>query len=156
MNEKTQANRGRLVPLLLGLVAGALLAAIPIGNTALKLQAQLDTANSNIAQLQAGITQLQQERVQLGKRDLPVQVSFRHGVLSAGLVLTLHNVSRSELAVSASFSREGASPQSRQLVLPPDGVREVGEREGWAFVTGDTVVLTNPSFREWRGSAPQT
>jgi hypothetical protein len=83
------------------------------------------------------------------KPDLPVRVGLRRALLGAGMVLTVRNISRSDLPVTATFARPGAPPETRELVIPPNGVREIGRLQGWEFLPGDSVALQNPTFRGW-------
>jgi hypothetical protein len=139
----------------LGLAGGAFVVSAPLGKYTLDLRSAFDSAQQELVNLQSEVTrlqtansQLQAQRVELVKPDLPVSVSVRHAIFGAGLVVALKNTSPSDLAVTGEFRRPGAASQTRELVIPANGAREIGEREGWAFVVGDTIVLSNPQFRD--------
>jgi hypothetical protein len=147
--------RAQVVPLLLGLVGGAFVVAAPLGKYTLDLRSAFDSAQQEvvhlqdeISRLQSANSQLQAQRVELVKPDLPISVSVRNAIFSTGLVVTLKNTSASDLAVTGEIRRPGAPSQTRELVISANGVREIGEREGWAFVVGDSIVLSNPQFRD--------
>jgi len=147
--------RSQVPPLLLGLIGGAFVVAAPLGKYTLDLRSAYGSAQQEVANLEGEVTrlrvansQLQAQRVELVKPDLPISVSIRHAIFSAGLVVALRNTSPSDLALTGEFRRPGAAPQQREMVIPANGVREIGEREGWAFVLGDSIVLSNPQFRD--------
>jgi hypothetical protein len=96
------------------------------------------------------LARLQMQSNELAKPDLPVRVGLRRALLASGLVLTMQNASGSDLPITATFGRPGAAPQTRELVLPANGVKQIGENDGWAFAAGDSVVLSNPNFRPWK------
>jgi hypothetical protein len=98
--------------------------------------------------LQSQMTDQQKMAQELAKPDLPIQLSVRKGILDAGYVLTIRNVTAKEIAVNATFGGPSGAEQTRRLVLPPNGVREVGESEGWAFSSRDAVTLKNPNYRD--------
>lgn len=109
-------------------------------------------ANSKIALL----TEEANKKIQLANRpEIPVNVSFRKALLSSGGVASFRNRSSRSIAVTATIERP-SSGQSRifDLTLDPAHTKEIGEREGWAFVSGDTVTLTEPEHKSSAFQAP--
>jgi hypothetical protein len=158
-----------VMPAVIGLVIGAVVAGSPLFY--LKAQAikelnaataELTAASSSVVALTKQMQELEAERnalqsqmtdqqkmaEELAKPDLPIQLSVRKGILDAGYVLTIRNVVAQEIAVNATFGGPSGAEQTRRLVLPPNGVREVGESEGWAFSSRDAVTLRNPNYRD--------
>lgn len=112
----------------------------------------LTDANSKITLL----TEEANEKLHLANQpEIPVDVSFRKALLSSGDVASFRNRSSRSIAVTASIERP-SSGQSRifDLTLDPGHTKEIGEREGWAFVSGDTVTLTQPEHKSLSFQAP--
>lgn len=93
-------------------------------------------------------------RQPFSKPDLPLQLSFRKGFFDAGIVLTVRNVSREQVAVIADFGGAAGGSESRRIVIPANGAREVGDSEGWAFTAGDSVTLKNAEYRDLTQTVP--
>ncbi len=75
--------------------------------------------------------------------EVPVAVSYRSGLLANGLVATFKNISGSAIAVTAEIVRPSTGRrQAFELVINGGGIREIGELEGWAFVSGDIVTVS--------------
>lgn len=109
------------------------------------LQTALDSA---IAEANTRINEANAALQQASKRDLPVSVSFRSALLGSGLVAAFKNNSSRTLEVAAVFNSPGTGQQKQtNLVIPPNGVQEIGYAEGWAFAAGNHVTLTNSEFR---------
>lgn len=138
-------------------------------DTASNLSAQLATMTKDVEQVraeaaglqnqvQATETQATAEQHQLqtteaklaaeARPDLPVNLSFRKGLISAGLVGVFRNTSSKELE----FTLDLVSPATgqhvrRAIVLNPNGFFEIGAKEGWAFAPGQRITLNNPAYR---------
>lgn len=98
--------------------------------------------------LDATIAEANAKLQQASKRDLPISVSFRQALLGSGLVATFKNNSSQTLEVAAVFSSPSTGQQKQtNLVIPSNGVQEIGHAEGWAFAAGNHVTLTNNEFR---------
>ena len=135
--------KDRVITLVIGLLCGAAVAAVPLTQKANALQQQ-------IAQLQQQQNALLAQRSELAKRDLPVEIRYREHVLfQTGAQLIIQNVSGSDLPVTAEFTRADSPPMTRELVVPANGFVSVDARQGWAFEPGDSIKLHNPSFRDW-------
>jgi len=148
MTERVARNHPlRLSPSVLGFLCGALLVGVPYVKYTMDLRYEIIATRNQLARLQM-------QSNELAKPDLPVRVGLRRALLASGLVLTMQNASGSDLPITATFGRPGAAPQTRELVLPANGVKQIGENDGWAFAAGDSVVLSNPNFRPWKNPSP--
>jgi hypothetical protein len=126
------------------------------------LSAKLETVTKEAAglqtQVQATQAQASAEQQQLqsteaklaaeARPDLPVVVTYRNALLSAGLVGVFRNTSSRELE----FTLDLASPATgrhirRAVVLNPNGILEIGAQQGWAFAPGQQIMLINPAYR---------
>ena len=89
------------------------------------------------------------------KRDLPVSIQFREAMFGRNLVAVFRNNSSEAIEVSAVFTSPTTGQKlERNLVIPGNGVQEFGEREGWPFVPGQHVELSNRNFRPAGGNVP--
>lgn len=80
--------------------------------------------------------------------EIPISVRFRKALLSSGLVASFKNETEDPFAVTLEFSRESTDRRdNRDLVLNKDQSREIGEREGWAFVKDDKIVLSRKGYK---------
>jgi hypothetical protein len=106
----------------------------------------------------ANEAQATQEREQLEKTqatlaaesrpDLPVALSFRRGLLSAGLVGMIRNTSNRELEFSLDLESPATGRHMRRsIVLNPHALMEIGGHQGWAFAPGQRITLNNPVYR---------
>lgn len=99
----------------------------------------------------------EQERLLLEARkpDLPIRVTYRNAFTGPGLVAVFHNDSNQMVEVVASFSSAGVNAtQSWRLVLSPNSRQDFGYREGWAFVPGQHIRLTNTAYRPFETIVP--
>jgi hypothetical protein len=112
------------------------------------LQVSLVDANQR---LNDAATQLKANEARLTeavKPNLPVVINFRPAILGNGLVAVFRNTSSSQLEVAAAFSSEATGMRrGANLVIPGNGVTEVGYAQGWAFAAGQRIHLTNSEFR---------
>lgn len=173
-----ETTRGRsLAPALIGVLAGAVVGAagagVPLFMKSKELEAQLtsltnangvlvaerDSARLAVVnaeqQLQAERTNAEQELAQqralteeLAKPTLPLQLSVRKGWVDAGFVLTIRNVATQEVAVMAKFESPGGGAGQKRIVIPANGIKEVGETEGWAFSSRDSVTLSSAGYQD--------
>lgn len=80
--------------------------------------------------------------------DLPIDLSFRRGLVSTGLVGVFRNTSSKELE----FSLDLQSPATgrhihRSIVLNPHALLEIGALQGWPFAPGQQITMNNPAYR---------
>ena len=126
----------RVTTLLIGIIAGGLV-------TWFSLKPSLDSARSRMDRLVTA-------RQRLTRHGLPVVVRLRHAQTGDGMVLTVQNVSSSDLPISAELGRAGTRTQTRELIVPASGVAQIGAEQGWAFAAGDSVTLHSEGFRDWQ------
>lgn len=80
--------------------------------------------------------------------EATVNVTFRKAIFSSGQVAVIANTSPA--AISATFTASRPSTgvsKSIDLTLDPNRPKEIGEREGWAFVAGDRVQVEQPGHK---------
>lgn len=126
--------------------------------------ASLETAVSELEATQAKLTetqlQLQDKEAQLAevsKPELPVVVTFKSSLSGAGLVGVFKNTSVSPIEVAAVFSSPATGgKRAANLVIPPNGVKEIGHVEGWPFAAGQHIQLMNNRFRPVEYDVPGT
>jgi hypothetical protein len=80
--------------------------------------------------------------------DLPVRVSLRSALMGSGKVAQLHNFGATELAVAVTV-RSNASNQQKEwrIVIPANGTKQIGRRQGWNFAFGDELELLQDGYR---------
>lgn len=109
------------------------------------------TADATAAQASAEQQQLQSTEAKLAaetRPDLPVNLSFRKALLSAGLVGVFRNTSGNELEFTLDLESAASGRHIRKaVVLNPNGILQIGAHEGWPFAPGQRYVLNNPAYR---------
>ena len=123
---------------------------------ATKIQEANDQATAKVketaAKAQASIDALATDaRNRLQAANLPettAEVAFRKAVLSNGGVAMIRNVSASSVPFTILVGRP-STRQSRQYSPVVDGGKtiEIGEREGWAFLSGDVIRVVQPGHK---------
>jgi hypothetical protein len=89
------------------------------------------------------------ERLQAANRpEATVVVAFRKALFTSGSVAAVKNSSARAIAVSVVAIRAGTS-QQKQFELTIDGgmAKEIGERDGWAFLNGDTLSVSQSGHK---------
>ena len=80
---------------------------------------------------------------QLAAANLPeatVLLSTRKALVSSGNVAIIKNASTQTIGISVVATRPASNQrQSFEMVLDSQQTKEIGEREGWAFISGDVV-----------------
>jgi len=112
-----------------------------------------DDANAKLSQ----ITEEANGKIaQANLREISVRVAFRKAILSSGLVATISNTSNQTIAITAEVSRPSTN-QSKTFPLTIDmGLgAAIGQQEGWAFVAGDTVTISQPDHKSLTFKAPE-
>lgn len=111
-------------------------------------QHQAAKVSEAYATAQQRISVLSSQLSEEAKRDLPIVVSFRRAVLGNGLVVIFRNDSGSTLEAAAELSSPATGEKrTAHLVLPPNGVQEIGYAQGWPVVAGQHIRLVNNAYR---------
>jgi len=109
------------------------------------------TADATAAQASAEQHQLQSTEAKLAaeaRPDLPVSLTFRKGLLSAGFVGVFRNTSTKELEFTLDLQSAATGRHVRKaIVLNPNAVLQIGAHEGWPFAPGQRYILNNPAYR---------
>ena len=99
-----------------------------------ELKTKLDEANKQIAIA--------------NQRETRVKVSFRKGFIDSGYVATFTNTYNQPVVITADFERpSSAKKRSAEMTFDPGQSKEIGESEGWAFVSGDTVTVNQDNHK---------
>jgi len=86
---------------------------------------------------------------------LPIEVKFRNALLGPGMVLQVQNKSGAPLMVFVSLKNPTTQQEkSMRLDISPNGNGEIGHQEGWVLASGDSIKVSNASYRTWQGSIP--
>lgn len=103
-------------------------------------QQLVNDANNKLAEAQSRIQRANQPEV-------PVRVGFRKALMSSGNVAGFNNTSGQTIAISINVSRSSGQSRSFEVTLDPGMTKEIGEREGWAFIPGDSITITQPGHK---------
>lgn len=96
------------------------------------------------------------EKLQLASQpEVQVQISFRKALLNSGNVAVLKSQSRESIAITLEVARPSSgSRRNFELILDSGQVKEIGAREGWAFVAGDTIRVIQPNHKVLEAVSP--
>jgi hypothetical protein len=128
-----------------------------------RLAAALATANAQIEQLrvqrlynfQPPVAQTAAPLPPAVKPDMPVTVSFQRDAQNTGMVAVIRNLWSSPLEVAAVLvNPSNGQQQQRNLVLGPNGVHEIGRRQGWPFEPGQRITLSSENFKAKEVTVP--
>ncbi|HEX5125282.1 MAG TPA: hypothetical protein VFW00_00945, partial [Rhodocyclaceae bacterium] len=116
---------------------------------------KVDVANLQTRQLvteaNSKIHQMAEEanaRIQLANQpEIPIRVFFRKAIMSSGNVAGFNNMSGQTIAVTINVNRATGQSRSFDLTLDPGITKEIGEREGWAFIPGDTITVAQAGHK---------
>jgi len=141
-------------------VAGSVIEHRRAGEAAASLETAVEQLEATQARLTETELQLQEKQAQLAevtKPELPVVVSFKASLSGSGLVGVFKNTSVSPLEIEAVFSSPATGgKRAANLVIPPNGVKEVGHVEGWPFAAGQHIHLMNNRYRPVEYDVPGT
>lgn len=121
-----------------------------------KLGKLKDEANEKLKQLAeeatATVQQLANEannKLQTANQpEVDVLVSFRKALISSGKVAAIKNASGQSIAISVNIERTSSGGvRAYELTLDPGQVKEIGEREGWAFILGDRIAISQAGHK---------
>lgn len=144
--------------------------AAAFGVTWQKLNAQIEQKDGELTELQAKYDQLvseanqklqeanqrnanlaaeANEQIRLAQQpEVDVLVSFRKALLSNGNVAGVKNTSGNAVAVTVEISRPSSGAKRvYELTIDPGQTTEIGEREGWAFISGDKIQISQAEHR---------
>ena len=80
--------------------------------------------------------------------EVTIAISFRKALLSNGSVAILKNTSSQPTPMTLQFIRASTGQQRTvQVVIDPTRSIEIGEREGWAFLSGDEIKVSQPAHK---------
>lgn len=89
-----------------------------------------------------------QKIVQANQPEVQARVTFRKALLSSGNVAKIENLSSSIIAITAQVERPGIEKtKSFEVTLDINQSKEIGEREGWAFIAGDIITVIQPEHK---------
>lgn len=78
------------------------------------------------------------------KPALPVFVAYRQALMGNGLVAQFTNQSNRFLAIVVTATNPSLhQKQVFRLDIPPNETKEIGHLEGWAFSSGDTILVSH-------------
>jgi hypothetical protein len=119
------------------------------------LKTKTTEADKRIETLEAQLAAAQQQLEQNSQLPLPVDITFRAGRPGTGLVARFQNLSNADLNVTVR-PRHVDSGETREfnLKLPAHALAELGQTEGWAFQTGDTLSIKGGSYQPLSLRAP--
>jgi hypothetical protein len=112
------------------------------------LQTSLADANMRLNDAESRLRANEARLTEVAKPDLPVMVSFRPALLGSGLVAVFKNTNSTQLEVAATFSSAATGiRRGANLVIPGNGMQEIGYAQGWTFAAGQHIRLTNGEYR---------
>jgi hypothetical protein len=128
-------------------------------DAAARLQRLSDEANAKLADAAEKTQQLAADAdKRIEQANLPeaqVRVTFRKAVVASGHVAVFSNMSGQPVSITADILKPGTSQSRRMsITLDPGRKKEVGELEGWAFVAGDTVTISQTDHKSVAFTAP--
>lgn len=89
------------------------------------------------------------EKLQLASQpEVQIQIGFRKALLNSGNVAVLKSRARESIAITLEVTRPSSgSRRSFELILDSNQVKEIGAREGWAFVAGDMLRVSQSNHK---------
>lgn len=132
---------------------------LEIANLRTQLEKIVAESNSKITEANSKYKQLIEEanqKIQLAnQREVQVSVVFRKAYLSSGHVAGIVNISGKTIAITADINRPSSGQQqSFRLTIDRGQTKEIGEREGWAFIPGDVITISQPDYKPLAFTAP--
>lgn len=120
------------------------------------LKGQLDKVLSEANAKYKALAEEANQKIQVASlREVSVRIGFRKALLSSGNVAVFTNTSGQAIAIDAEIERpSSAQRRTFLLTLDPGQAKEIGEREGWAFLSRDTITVSQPEHKPLRFVAP--
>jgi septal ring factor EnvC (AmiA/AmiB activator) len=123
-----------------------------LAETTGKLSKANDTLTQTSTELSRTTANLKKELEK--KPVLPVKLTFRAAVLGEGQVLQIFNDASQDLPVRLIVKRPATDKtKDFELVLRGNSTIEFGHAEGWAFHSGDVIVLKNNGYEQFQSIA---
>jgi hypothetical protein len=121
-----------------------------------KVQLATTEANSKIQELSNDMnSKIQSLSVETSKKlksaNLPeatALVTFRKALISSGSVAVIKNTSSQSIAITLTTARPTSNQRKNfDLIIDAGKFKEIGEREGWAFLKGDIALVSQPEHK---------
>lgn len=79
---------------------------------------------------------------------VPVALTTSKGIIASGYVLQVRNTSSQTIAIKVSIERPAdGKKKDYELTLDGGTGKNIGELEGWAFISGDRVSVTQAEHK---------
>jgi len=79
--------------------------------------------------------------------EVEARVSFRKALLSEGNVAIITNTSSESAEYVVDIERSGSQQKQFRFVLNARSTKEIGQREGWAFIPGDRLNVSQAGHK---------
>jgi hypothetical protein len=111
--------------------------------------------NQEISNLTVQLAKANQEiakgNQEIAKASLPeatVDISFRQAMMGSGAVAVISNTSNENIPIAVSITRQSTGQSKKyDFVMNARSTKEVGHMEGWAFVSGDVIAVSQPNHK---------
>ncbi len=109
-----------------------------------KVIAEANLKLEEASQRNAKLVATANEQIRLANmREVDVRVGFRKALLSSGQVAGVTNSSGGTIAIGIEIARSSSgAKRNYEFTLDAGQNAEIGEREGWAFISGDTLSVS--------------
>jgi hypothetical protein len=119
------------------------------------LQTKATEADRRIEKLESQLAAQQQQLEQNAQLPLPLDITFRAGRPGSGFVARFQNLSNADMNVTVRPRHiETGETREFDLRLPAHALAELGQAEGWAFQSGDTLSIKSGSYQPLSLRAP--
>jgi hypothetical protein len=82
------------------------------------------------------------------KREVPVSIRFRPVIFGNGYYASITNRSGQAIDISIVIERpRSGKTKNLEIVIDGSGTKEIGEDEGWAFMSGDSVTVSHSEYK---------
>jgi hypothetical protein len=79
---------------------------------------------------------------------LPISLTFHENRKGRGYIVQVHNTSQKHLAVLVELENPTLDQDvSAPVQLAPGELREIGQAQGWTFVSGETITVRQEGYR---------
>ena len=113
-----------------------------------QVAAELLRAQKHIAELEQQLAARQVELDSALMAKLPVDVIFRVADSGSGFVAHFQNRAASAMKLSVNPRRPSSGEYARlELSIPAQSAGDVGDNQGWAFRSGDTLSVSAVDYR---------